>query len=157
MPGASSAACAMRSGEDLSRHQRPCRVAHRRSDDHLPLTPRADAFLRRAAPVPVVSDFAAAEFASALARRVRTGEIEPERARQAFSDLDQWIGRVAQRIDLASGDVAEAARFLRRLDVTLRTPDALNIALCRRASAALATFDKMAAAARRLGLDVVAA
>ncbi|MFD0936319.1 type II toxin-antitoxin system VapC family toxin [Methylobacterium trifolii] len=121
-----------------------------------PSTLRADSFFRTHAPIPVVSDFAAAEFASALGRRVRMGEIDAGQARTAFSHLDQWIVRVAQRIEIGARDVAEAERFLRRLDLTLRTPDALNIALCFRASAVLATFDdKMAAAARALGLDVV--
>ena len=50
---------------------------------------RADAFFRQHAPIPVVSDFAAAEFASALARRVRTGDIAAGAAQSAFSNLDQ--------------------------------------------------------------------
>lgn len=121
-----------------------------------PLTARADALFRALAPVPIVSDFAAAEFASALGRRVRTGEIAVAHARMAFADLDRWSEAVAERIDLGPGDVSAAAGFLRRLDITLRTPDALNIALCRRVSATLATFDdKMAAVASTLGLPVV--
>ncbi|MCJ2135403.1 type II toxin-antitoxin system VapC family toxin [Methylobacterium sp. J-026] len=122
-----------------------------------PLTARADALFRALAPIPVVSNFAAAEFASALGRRVRTSEIAAERARRAFADLDGWSDTVAERVDLDPTDVAAAASFLRRLDITLRTPNALNIALCRRVSATLATFDdKMAAVARTLGLPVVA-
>lgn len=93
-----------------------------------------------------------------MGRRVRTGEIERHRARQVFADLDAWIGRGVERIDLGPPDVAAAAGLLRRLDLTLRTPDALNLALCQRASAALATFDaRMAVAARAIGLDVVPA
>ncbi|WP_375456474.1 type II toxin-antitoxin system VapC family toxin [uncultured Methylobacterium sp.] len=123
-----------------------------------PLTERADAFFRSRAPIAVVSDFAAAEFASALGRRVRMNEIDAEQARAAFSTLDHWLLRVAHRVELNPSDVADAATFLRRLDLTLRTPDALNIALCRRASAVLATFDdKMAAAAQALGLEIVTA
>ena len=120
-----------------------------------PLTARAEGLIRALAPIPVVSDFAGAEFASALGRRVRTGEIKAERAKMAFADLDRWSEAVAERVDLGPADVA-AAGFLRRLDVTLRTPDALNIALCRRVSATLATFDdKMAVVARTLGVPVV--
>ncbi|WP_419828998.1 type II toxin-antitoxin system VapC family toxin [Methylobacterium sp.] len=121
-----------------------------------PLTARADTLFRALAPIPVVSDFAAAEFASALGRRVRTKEIDAERAKQAFADLDRWSEAVAERVDLVSSDVTTAAGFLRRLDITLRTPDALNIALCRRVAATLATFDdKMAAVARTLGVPVL--
>lgn len=120
-----------------------------------PSTARADAFFRRHEPIAIVSDFAAAEFASALARRVRTGEIDAGAAQSAFSDLDRWIERVAERIEVASSDVVAATGFLGRFDLTLRTPDALNIALCRRANAVLATFDiKMATVARTLGLQV---
>jgi predicted nucleic acid-binding protein len=46
-----------------------------------PLTARADAYLRANAPVLIVSDFAAAEFASAIARRVRTAEMRADEAR----------------------------------------------------------------------------
>lgn len=52
------------------------------------LTARADAFLGALAPVLIASDFAAAEFASALARRVRTREIAADDARTAFSNFD---------------------------------------------------------------------
>lgn len=55
-----------------------------------PLTGCADAFLRTKTPVLVVSDFAAAEFASAIARRVRTGEITPDEGRGGFSAFDAW-------------------------------------------------------------------
>jgi hypothetical protein len=47
---------------------------------------------------------------------------------------------------------------LRRLDLGLRTADALNIAIAQRIRAALPTFDqKLAASARVLGIPVVAA
>jgi predicted nucleic acid-binding protein len=45
--------------------------------------------------------------------------------------------------------------LLRRLDLTLRAPDAINIALAQRARAARATFDeKMAASATALKADL---
>jgi len=43
-------------------------------------TARTDAFFRINTPVLIVSDFAAAEFASAVARRVRTGDITADEA-----------------------------------------------------------------------------
>ena len=117
-----------------------------------PLTPRADAFMRNKTPVPIVSDFAAAEFASAIARRVRTGEITADEGRVVFSSLDAWTARAAKRAETKAADVLAAAAFLRRLDLTLRTADALNIAIAQRLGAALVTFDqKMAASARLLG------
>ena len=119
------------------------------------LTARADAHFRTLAPILVVSDYATAEFASALGRRVRTGEIGRDHARAAFAALDQRLDDAAERVDLGASDVAAAASFLRRLDLTLRTPDALNIALCHRVSATLITFDdKMASVSRTLGVPV---
>lgn len=123
-----------------------------------PLTARADAFLRGATPELVLSDFAAAEFASAIARRVRTKEITVEEARTAFSTLDDWAARATQRVGTTTADVSVAEAALRRLDLTLRTPDALNIAIAQRTGAILATFDaRMAASAQALGLEVAAA
>jgi predicted nucleic acid-binding protein len=57
-----------------------------------------------------------------------------------------------------TADIRAAKVFLRRLDLTLRTADALNIAIAQRIRAALVTFDeRMAANARVLGIHVVAA
>ena len=57
-----------------------------------------------------------------------------------------------------TGDIKTAEAFLRRLDLGLRTADALNIAIAQRMRAALITFDeRMASSARVLGLSVVAA
>jgi predicted nucleic acid-binding protein len=118
---------------------------------------RAEAFLRIELPVPLVSDFAAAEFASALGVRVRMDTISADAARRAFADFDSW--RVSTwRIETTTADVALAEAWLRRLDLGLRTPDALNIALARRAGGILATFDlRMAEAAKRLDMQVAAA
>jgi predicted nucleic acid-binding protein len=118
---------------------------------------RADAWVLRALPDIVLSDYASAEFASALARRVRTKEISSAEARAAFVTLDEWAARVSERIEIRTADVRTAESFLRRLDLTLRAPDAIHIALAQRARAALATFDeKMAAAAGALRVELAA-
>lgn len=94
-----------------------------------PHTARAEAFLQSAAPVAVIGDFAAAEFASAIARRVRKGDLSIAEAQAVFPGFDLWLARTAERIETASPDVRLATAFLRRLDLTLRAPDALDIAL----------------------------
>ena len=122
------------------------------------LRPRADALLRTGQHDLVVSDFAAAEFVSAIARLVRMKAASPRQARSAFATFDAWVARVAERVDTTSPDVRLADAYLRRLEHNLRTPDALHIALAQRAGAAIATFDAgMAAAARALGTDVAMA
>ncbi len=121
------------------------------------LTARADALLRSRMPTLVVSDFAAAEFASALARRMRTREITADEARLAFATFDTWTARAARRIETTAADVKAAEAFLRRFDPTLRTPDALNIAIAQRVGATLGTFDEtMAESARALGTSIAA-
>jgi predicted nucleic acid-binding protein len=122
------------------------------------LPARADGLLRARSAVLLVSDFAAAEFASALGRRARVGELVAEKAWAAFAGFDAWTARTARRVETTTADVRAAEAFLRRLDLTLRTPDALNIAIAQRTGAALATFDeRMAVAAGALAVDVVTA
>ncbi len=49
-----------------------------------------------------------------------------------------------------------AEAFVRRLDLALRTPDALHIAMAQRVDATLVTFDeKMATCAKALGTPVI--
>jgi predicted nucleic acid-binding protein len=121
-------------------------------------TSRADAYIRSRAPLLIVSDFAGAEFASVIARRVRTREVTEQTAQIAFAELDAWTIRNTERVETTTADVMAATRALRRLDLTLRTADALNIAITQRVDATLVTFDKkMAVAAKALGVRVAAA
>ena len=120
-----------------------------------PFSSRAVAFLQTQTPALVISDFAAAEFASAIARRVRMNELLRDQASRAFANFDIWLGQAATRIEVTSADVRAAAAMLRRLDLTLRTPDAINIAIAQRVGAELATFDaRMAGNARALGVTL---
>jgi predicted nucleic acid-binding protein len=58
---------------------------------------------------------------------------------------------------MTTADVDSAAGILRRLDLSLRTGDALNIAIAQRLEADLLIFDiQMIAAARILGINVAA-
>jgi len=126
------------------------------TDDHF--TPRADAFLDAYEDVLIISDFAAAEFASVIARQVRTRDVSAATARDAFSSFDSWTPRAAQRVRLGSDDVVTAESLLRRLDLPLRTADAIHIAIARRMGASIATYDKkLAACAHALGTAVAAA
>jgi hypothetical protein len=61
------------------------------------------------------------------------------------------------REEVATADIEAAIRILRRLDVNLRTPDAIHIAIAGRLGSTLVTFDRsMAAGARALGAEVAA-
>ena len=78
-----------------------------------------------------------------------------EQAGISLSGFDEWVVRTADRVEIATSNVALATTYIRRLDLTLRTPDALHIAIARRLDATLVTFDHgMASAARALGIAV---
>lgn len=120
-----------------------------------PLSSRAVAFVANNREPLFVSDFASAEFASAIAQRVRTREATLEDARKDLSDFDIWSMRSAQRVEISPADIALATTFLRRLDLPLMTPDAIHIAAAQRLGATLVTFDRqMAASARALGAAI---
>jgi predicted nucleic acid-binding protein len=120
-----------------------------------PLTARAETVLRANPSILIVSDFAAAEFSSVIAHHVRTKDIRKNDARIVFSNFDTWMARTTQRAYISAADIIAAEVLLRRLDLALRTPDAINIAMAQRMGTTLVTFDKkMAAAARSIGTVV---
>ncbi len=101
----------------------------------------------------IVSEFAAAEVASALSRLVRTGLLDREDASRRLADFDAWRATAARDLDLLASDVRLANVFVRRFDLMLRAPDALHAAACRREDHLLVTLDKrLAAAAVELGV-----
>ena len=103
----------------------------------------------------LVGDYAAAEFASSIARLTRTQELTILEARTVFANFDSWMRRAVTAIETVSSDIHVAEGFLRRLDLTLRADDALHIAVAQRVGADLATFDtKMSASARTLGVPL---
>src|SRR4051812_43248732 len=93
---------------------------------------RADKFLIEANPTPVISSFGAAEFASVMALRVRSLMAPLDLAAQALSRFDAWRAQLQPPIEIEPADVATAEAFLRRLDLPLRTPDGLHLAMARR-------------------------
>lgn len=104
-----------------------------------------------------VSDFAAAEFMSVIARRFRNKELTKKEASTAFEAFDGWSATSATVIEVFSADIRAAGMSVRRLTVNLRAPDAIHIAIAQRIGAELATFDaKMSSAAKALGIGIFA-
>lgn len=123
------------------------------TEDHF--TDRATALLASSASAVIVSDFAALEFSSVIARFVRTRSFSAEQARAVLSNFDAWSERACQRVVTDGAVISRAEAFLRRMDTPLRTADAINIAIAESLSASLMTFDdKMSAAARLLGVSL---
>lgn len=118
-------------------------------------TSRAQSYVATARPSLVVSDLADAEFAAAAARLVRMEAMTQHEALALFGLMDAWTAREGQRVAALPADMALATAWIRRLDLNLRAPDALHIALADRLEATLVTFDgAMATAARTLGVPV---
>ena len=118
------------------------------------LSARADRFIENAVgEVLIVSDFAVAEFSAVIGRKVRTGELGSDDAAVVLANLDAWSAKVAEHAETTAQDTALAIGFLRRTELSLRAPDAINIAIVQRLRATLATFDeRMARDAAALGV-----
>ncbi|HUJ47190.1 MAG TPA: type II toxin-antitoxin system VapC family toxin [Rhizomicrobium sp.] len=118
-------------------------------------TTAADRAFRGRTLAVVVSDFAAAEFASVIARRFRNKELTKSDAVAAFAAFDGWHARAPARVEVFSADVRAASVSVRQLTANLRAPDAIHLAIARRVGAELATFDsKMASAAAASGIKI---
>jgi hypothetical protein len=116
---------------------------------------RADQFVSSVTLPLLVSDFSAAEFSSAIARTVRNHEATVNEARMIFAAFDDWRGRRARPIAIRPADIELATAFMRGLDLPLKTPDAIHIAMTQRLGASLVTLDRsMTATARTLGVPV---
>jgi predicted nucleic acid-binding protein len=121
-----------------------------------PLGARAEKAVSDLRDIAVVSDFSAAEFSAVIARRVRTRDLRPKEARMAFSNFDVWCMRHTQFFQMERTDLLGAMSMIRRLDLSLRTPDAVHLAIVQRLGCKLLTFDRtMAAAARAIGVELV--
>ena len=117
-----------------------------------PLSGAVAALLQGQSRAVLVSDFAAGEFASAVARRFRMAELTAAEAQQALIEYDLWSSVAAQGVHVAREDIANATALVRRLDLKLRLPDAIHLAICMRLGLTLATLDLgLANAARALG------
>ncbi len=110
-------------------------------------------FLRSNANSLGLSEFAAAEFTSVLARLVRMGIIQATDARRRLTAFDTWRATATNCIDVIAADARVANEIVRRFDLKLRTPDAVHAAICRRTGATLVTLDhRLADAAGELGI-----
>jgi len=103
----------------------------------------------------LISDFAAAEVASALSRLIRMAMLTDADASARLADFDAWRAAMCMPVDIAASDARLAYIYARRFDLGLRAPDALHLAIARRLDATLITLDRrLAAAAGEMGIAV---
>lgn len=75
-------------------------------------SPRASDVIAIEGDALLISDFAAAEVASALSRLVRIGDLSIEAGREALSDLEAWRSNGVAACETTSADVARAGAWL---------------------------------------------
>ena len=103
----------------------------------------------------LISDFAAAEVASALSRLARMALLTEADASARLADFDAWRAAMSLQVDIGATDARLAYIYVRRFDLGLRAPDALHLAIARRLDATLVTLDqRLETAARELGVAV---
>ena len=103
----------------------------------------------------LVSEFAAGEVASAIARQFRIGLLSRHDADIALSDFDTLRLTDTEIPSFDALDIRVAALFVRRFELKLRLPDAIHAATCQRLGATLVTLDRrLADAASTLGIAV---
>ena len=93
---------------------------------------RAQALAETPGFAPVVSDFVRTEFASVIARLTRMNSLHPDGARETFAEFDAWAAAHAALAEVAGIDIQTAKGFIRRLDLNVRAPDAINLAIAHR-------------------------
>lgn len=117
-----------------------------------PASERAQSALLRVRGVMQISNLAAAEFVSALNQRIRMKILTRREGQEALGLFDEWAAAMTERVEASAQDFSVCDSYLRRLDLPLRTPDALHLAIAKRLDASILTFDKqMIASARKLG------
>jgi predicted nucleic acid-binding protein len=104
----------------------------------------------------LVSDFCVAEVSAALTSKGRRLGLPAASVDQDIARLDVWIDQFADRVRMMAVDVDNATIAIRRPNIALRAPDAIHIAVARRLTATLLTFDRgMARAAASLGVACI--
>ncbi len=103
----------------------------------------------------LISDFGAAEVASALSRLVRSGLLTAAQGAARLADFDAWRAATSSPADVHPADLRLAYAYVRRFDLALRAPDALHLAIAHRLNATLVTLDgRLERAAGQLGIAV---
>lgn len=106
---------------------------------------------------PAISDLCEIEMFSALARKVRMGEIEPRDANLVKALFRSHLdGSAFRRLPVERRHYRVAAEWLGRFTTPLRTLDALHLACASLAGFSLATSDlALARSAPEMGIEVV--
>jgi Predicted nucleic acid-binding protein, contains PIN domain len=120
-----------------------------------PLSERAEERLRALRP-PVVSWLTDVELHSALAKKVRKGELTDEDAERVQELFRTHVSHALYEVAaIEHGDFVQARQWIARMDTALRTLDALHLAVAHRRDLEVLTADRgLSDASRTFELDV---
>jgi len=100
-----------------------------------------------------ISDLCRAEFIAAISMHVRMRRYPAAIGHALIDDFETWAVANTNTCQIEPADTSDAAAFLRRFDLKLRTPDAIHLGICRRLGARLLSYDvDQVAAALDLGI-----
>ena len=89
-----------------------------------------------------VSDWVTAEVSSALSIKLRRGDIDLGERASALAAFHRMCDETLAVLPVASAHFQTAAHFCDRHDLSLRSPDALHLAICADHGLSLATLDR---------------
>lgn len=120
-----------------------------------PLSILAERTLRRLSS-PIISELTLVELTSAISRKIRERTLSREEGARILTQIDAHVEEGYYRImPVRPRDYRVARAWLGQLQGTLRTLDALHLAIAESAEASTLTADKrLAAEARSLGMSV---
>lgn len=119
-------------------------------------SPALARWIRDAEPPLVISDFAVAEFSSALSRNIRMGLLAEVQARQLILAFDEWRKEECTSVEIQPVDIHLATRLVQKPHPKLLTPDAIHLAVSKRIGLILVSLDNdLVVNARELQIPVL--